>query len=123
MLTEREPNSGDMAEEPSTPPTKTFCAPLHERREATRFQHDDGTDFAVIFREPGEELLAEVHDESVTGLGILVDAELDLQLGSHINVVYAGEFMQGEVRHITMQSGGKCLVGLHCQRILPEEAE
>ena len=123
MLTEPDPNSGNMAEEPSTPTTEGFCMPLNEQRHESRFQREAGTDSAVIWKESGKEHLVEVHDESLTGLCILVGADLDFQLGNHVHVIYAGEYLQGEVRHITMQPEGKYLLGLRCQRIPPEEAE
>ena len=98
-------------------PESQSCTSLGERREATRFRRESGTDFAVLLRESEEELLVEVHDESLTGLGILADGELGLCLGAHIQIVYAGECLDGEVAHVTPRSGGKVLVGLRCQRI------
>ena len=123
MLTERQPNSGSISEEGSTCPAKRLCTSLDEQREATRFEREAGTDFAVIWQESDEAIAAEVHDESLTGLGILVDSELDLALGSRVHVVYAGEHLDGEVRHITRQPNGKNLVGLRCQPWLPESVE
>ena len=123
MLTERESDSGNVAEEPSNSRSKRFCVLTDERRQATRFPREEGTAFAVIWRKPGEEIVVEVHDESLTGLGILVDAELDLQPGGYVYVVYAGAYMQGEVMHSLTQPEGKVLVGLRCQRLLREETE
>jgi hypothetical protein len=91
--------------------------PLDERREATRFRREEGTDFAVIWREPGEELLVEVHDESLSGLGIVVDSKLGLEVGSKLHVVYAGEYMDGEVRHIQPEED-RYRIGLQCRRML-----
>ena len=120
MLTKRDPNaSGDT--EACSQPKKTFCT-QEEQRQATRFRREENTDFAAIWRESGEEILVEVHDESLTGLGIIVDDDtLDLKLGSHVQVVYAGEYLQGEVRHITMQPHGKKLIGLRCERLEPND--
>ena len=55
--------------------------PLDERRQATRFPRLPATDFAVVWQTPGEEILAEVHDESLTGLGILL---ADVSLGATV---------------------------------------
>jgi len=90
---------------------------LDERRAASRFRREEGTDFAVIWREPGEELRVEVHDESLKGLGIVVDSKLGLEVGSRLHVVYRGEYMDGEVRHIE-QKGERYRIGLRCRRML-----
>ncbi len=94
--------------------------PLDERRKASRFRREEGTGFAVIWREPDEELLVEVHDESLSGLGIVVDSRLGLEVGNKLHVVYAGEYMDGEVRHI-QQEGDRYRIGLQCRRMLRDE--
>lgn len=94
---------------------------VEERREASRFGRESGTDFAVIWRESGEELLVEVQDESLTGLGILVESSLGLEVGSRLNVVYTGEYLDGEVRHI-QQDGEQLRVGLRCRRMIRDGA-
>ena len=90
---------------------------LEERREASRFGRERGTDFAFVWRESGEELLVEVQDESLTGLGILVESKLGFEVGSRLHIVYTGEYMDGEVRHI-QQEGERYRVGLRCRRML-----
>jgi len=118
MLTEPEPGPDHEGESTPNPPAMRWVA-VDERRQATRFPREAGTDFAVIWRDQGEGLLVEVHDESLTGLGILVDAEAELQLGNHIHIVYVNEYMVGEVRHIERQPDGKYLVGLRCEKAIP----
>ena len=56
MLTERQSNSVSMAEVRSTTPTQRYCIPLDEQRKSTRFQRDEGMDFAGIWREPQRHL-------------------------------------------------------------------
>lgn len=119
VVNEQLNHSDNVAQELPSAPAKVHCALLDERREASRFERDHDCDFAVIWNYAGEEIVVEVHDESVTGLGILVDDRLDLQLGSQVRVLYAGEHLQGEVRHLTPQADGTNLVGLKCQRKMP----
>ncbi len=121
MTTERG-REGGTAAETSKCPTPTFRTP-DERRNASRFWRGDGTDFASIWVEAGEEILAEVHDESLSGLGILVDGPTEIQPGNDVHVVYAGEYLRGLVRHVTRQSDGRYLVGLECQQLPAEAAE
>ncbi len=125
---------GDDAEKQSRPlassnseptPASNWAAspfdPLDERRQATRFPREPATDFAVVWQTPGEEILAEVHDESLTGLGILLADVSTLQLGSKLDVVYTGSLMRGEVRHIERRDDGRYLVGLRCESLLPKK--
>lgn len=102
---------------------KKYCSQLDELRGSTRFEREEGTDFAVIYRETGEAILVDVHDESLTGIGILVDSDLDLRVGSHVHVIYAHEYLEGKVRHITSQPCGRYIIGLSCQRLLPRKTE
>lgn len=122
MLTDKTPLTGGARETPLAAPIVAFSPPVDEKREATRFRREEGTDFAVIWHTPGEEHLVEVHDESLTGLGLIVDPIIGLKIGTVLNVVYAGEHMDGEVRHIEEMTG-KHLVGLRCARITPRVPE
>ncbi len=112
--------------DPSATPLETDLAPqrdlarLSERRLASRFPREPGTDFAVIWQTLGDEILAEVHDESLTGLGLLLKDLGDLREGSQVDVVYTGSLMRGEVRHIEAQFDGTFLVGLSCERLFPQ---
>lgn len=122
MLTEREPSPDDEAKASIVPPAAESSAPRDERREATRFLRESGTDFAVIWCDAVDEILVEVHDESLTGLGILVDSQVDIQLGRQFKIAYAGELLRGEVRHFEPQPNGQLLVGLSCQRLPRDES-
>lgn len=122
MKKEQEPVSGRTSRQPAQSAKKTSFT-LDERRDSTRFQHDEGMEFAAIWLETGEEILAEVHDDSLGGLGILLEDSFGFQPGSDVQVVYAGEHLQGKVRHITMQSDGRHMIGLECRRALPKDAD
>ena len=104
-------------DETQSAPLREQLATLEEQRHSTRFPREADTEFAAIWRETGEEHLVAVYDESLTGLGLLVDAALELRVGSQLNVVYAGESLQGEIRHVTPHPDGRVRVGLRCRRL------
>ncbi len=87
---------------------------LDEHREATRFEQEPGTDFAVIWQVPGEESLVEVHDESLTGLGVFMTDVASYHVGTEATIVYHGSVLHGEVRHIEHFADGTWLVGWKC---------
>lgn len=124
MSSERELDPDSAGAEHLNPSSYEVYVPLvNERREASRFERNEGMDVGIIWRQNGEEYFVEVHDESVTGLGILTEDTLDLQIGSVVHVSYAGEYLEAEVRHITQQSDQKYLIGLITRPNLPEQAE
>jgi hypothetical protein len=121
MSTEREFDlSNSAAEYFNSNSRDSYIPRVGERRQASRFERDEDMDFVIIWREPGEEHLVQVHDESLTGLGILVKDTLGLQVGSVVHVIYAGENLEGEVRHITKRPDDKYLIGLKTRRIVTE---
>ncbi|MCA9198788.1 MAG: PilZ domain-containing protein [Planctomycetales bacterium] len=105
---------------PASGENRNLYLPVDEQRQATRFPYAEGTKVAAVWREPGDELLVDVHDESLGGLGIIVDSTLGLEVGSCLNVIFAGEYMDGEVRHIE-QIGDRYLVGLRCQKVIDKK--
>lgn len=99
------------------PATKTSLLDfmlLDEHRQASRFEQEPGTDFAVVWQVPGEELLVEVHDESLTGLGVIMTDMATYHLGTEATIVYHGSVLQGEVKHIEHHADGTWLVGWEC---------
>ena len=96
--------------------------PVDELRHWTRFAKERGSDFAVIWRPGSEEILAEVHDESLAGLGLYLDNVTDLDVGQEVEVVYSGEFMRGYIRHVE-PLGREYVVGVDCDRGLSPESE
>jgi hypothetical protein len=87
-----------------------------ELRQSTRFRKEPGTDFAVIWRQPGDELLAEVYDESLTGICLVMADASHYPVGAEADLVYHATAMHGEVRHVTPRANGTYLVGLACER-------
>ncbi len=92
---------------------------IEDLRQSTRFRKEPGTDYAVIWRQPGEELLAEVYDESLTGICLVLADASHYPVGAEADLVYHTTTMRGEVRHVTPQDNGTFLVGLSCERWPP----
>ena len=97
----------------SAPPAS---APIEEKRQATRFVKEPDTEFAVIRVERGNEILAEVRDESLFGLGLLVAELGGLEIGQEVTVVYRRETLDAIVRHATPRPNGTFHVGFECRR-------
>jgi hypothetical protein len=90
-------------------------SPLAERRESSRFAKEPGTDFAVLWRTPGEEALVEVHDESLGGICVVMADAHGYPLGTEATLVYHNDVLQGRVRHIDRRADGMFLVGFECR--------
>lgn len=91
--------------------------PVDELRSSTRFIKERGTDQAAIWNEQFNELVVEVHDDSLGGLGIYVKDAVCF-VGQQLEVVYAGEFFRARVCHVEPQDNGEYIVGLDCDRIV-----
>lgn len=103
--------------EPSPIRQRSLCDfGLDDLRQSTRFRKEPGTDFAVIWRQPGEELLAEVFDESLTGICLVLADPGRFPVGTSAELVYHATPLHGTVRHVTPQADGTFLVGLSCER-------
>ena len=100
---------------PPTKPSVLDCM-LDDHREATRFVQEPGTDFAVVWQLSGSELLVEVHDESLTGLGIVMTDVGTFHIGSEATIVYQGHVLHCEVKHLEEQFDGTWLVGWECRQ-------
>ena len=81
-----------------------------ELRRATRFVEERGADAAVILTPDGE-LLVDVHDESLGGLGLyLADSEYFV-VGREVDIIYAGAMFRARVRHVEPQEDGGYIAG------------
>ena len=60
---------------------------LQDLRQSTRFRKEPGTDFVVIWRQAGEELLAEVYDESLTGICLVMSDASQYPVGAEADLV------------------------------------
>jgi len=94
---------------------KEVCHVAEERREATRFGKDPDGSHALLLCSEAEPRLAEVHDESLTGLGLLVEDAAGLEIRGARGVVYLSQVLEGTVRHIERIDDRRYLIGLSCE--------
>lgn len=88
-----------------------------ERRSATRFTKDAGSDFAMLWRLGGWQRRVEVHSESLGGISLLVADAGGLPVGLEVRIEHAGETLRAVVRHVQRQPDGRYIVGLQCRRL------
>ncbi len=89
---------------------------VQELRKATRFVKEPDTEFAVIQVERGVEILAEVRDESLFGLGLVVADVGPLEIGQEVTIVYRREVLDAIVRNASSRPNGTFHVGFECRR-------
>jgi hypothetical protein len=94
----------------------TFAVSFEEQRQATRFRKEPDTEFAVIRLLVGVELLAEVYDESLSGLGLIVADASSVSVGTTATIVYQGDALCATVRHVNPRPDGTFFVGCQCWR-------
>lgn len=85
---------------------------LDERRQSMRFPREPGTDFAAVLHPAACEGRVEIFNESLGGLGLLVDKPTAFEVGLSVELVYAGSYISARVCHVTPHSDGRLLVGL-----------
>jgi len=90
--------------------------PVEEMRKATRFVKEPDTEFAVIRAEQGVEILAEVRDESLFGLGLIVAELATLEIGHQVTIAYHKEVLDATLRNVTPRPNGTFWVGFECRR-------
>lgn len=93
---------------------------VDELRQSQRFPKEPGSTFAVIWRSGGEDLLVEVRDDSLGGLGLLVDDRWRIAVGDEVAIVYAGRCVHAVARHVEPHDDGRSLVGFECDRPLAD---
>lgn len=86
-----------------------------ERRQGSRFGRLPSDDFAAVWKEHEQPLLAEVHDESLQGISLILDSDSDIGLGTQVYIVYAGMCHLAQARHLETRSDGRILVGFKCE--------
>jgi hypothetical protein len=91
------------------------CAPGEERRTSTRFLKEPDSCFALIRHPRGAEITVEVHDESLGGLGLLLDDITDFDVGQVVEIDYLDCQLYGTVCHARPHPDGRYLVGFECR--------
>ena len=89
--------------------------PLEERRDATRFERLPEDDFAAIWMGSEEPQLAEVHDESLHGISLILDTAWNIGIGCQVHIVYAGICHLAQVRHVEPLTDNRVIVGFYCE--------
>ena len=89
-----------------------------ERRSASRFAKDGGSDFAVLYTSADEPQLVEVHDESLGGLCLFIEPQISLAINQEVDIIYAHSILRGVVRSIRDTSSSRRLVGFQCEPII-----
>ena len=88
---------------------------VDERRRSARFPKEPDTDLAVVWQQPGREMLVYVHDESLHGICLVMTEISTLMVGATAVIVYHSDVLDGTVRRIASQSDGSFLVGFECR--------
>jgi len=90
---------------------------LDDLRQSQRFPKEPDAAFAVIWRTVGEEILVEIYDDSLGGLGVVADDRLRFAVGDEATIVYAGCCWHAVACHVEPRDDGRSLVGFACDRL------
>jgi hypothetical protein len=85
-----------------------------ERRGWTRFSREPGMDYAWIVAPESLVGPVEVLDESLRGLGLVINDARSYHVGLALEIAYAGSIYRAQVRHITLRDDGRFAIGLLC---------
>ena len=96
--------------------SQRIYTPASEARQWSRFGKPADMEFALILQPDREDILAEVHNESINGIGVLLDRATTLQLCRELDIVYLGELLRAQVCHYERRADGRYLVGFQCER-------
>lgn len=72
-------------------------------------------DTALLWLDNNEPVAVDVHDESLGGLGLYLDDIEGICTATEINIIYAGEALRAEIKHIERQPDGSFVVGFECE--------
>ena len=90
-----------------------------ERRHASRFGRLPDDDFAAIWVGNEEPELAEVHDESLGGISLILSTDCGIGIGSQAHIVYAGVCHLAQAVHVESFNEQQVLIGFQCEA-MPE---
>ena len=89
---------------------------LDELRQASRFVTDPGGCYAAVWQHAGDEILAEVHDESLGGIALILEDVTTFQVGAEAEISFQHSLTRATVRHFERRDDGTYLVGFECER-------
>lgn len=94
-----------------------FCdTSVDDLRSWTRYAKERGTDVALVLHPQCEAQLADVHDESPTGIGLYLEDIERFDVDQDVEIIYDNEFFRARVCHVEAQHDGGYLVGFDCNR-------
>ena len=89
---------------------------VDELRHWTRFAKERGTDVALVFHPHLEQILADVHDESLSRIGLYLDDIWSFDIGQEVEIIYDNDFFRASVSHVGPHREGGYIVGFSCER-------
>jgi len=95
--------------------TPQHYATLDEQRTSTRFGQDPDSAYAVIRHPEQEAIKAQVHEESLGGIGLILEDRCDFGVGQEVEIAYLDSLLRAVVRHIEPYDDGRLLVGFECE--------
>ena len=96
---------------------ESHCIATDEQRRESRVLIDPGTDYAVVWQQPGDELLYAVHDESLHGLCLVTASAAKFPVGATATIIFHHDCLDAVVRHVDAQADGSYLVGFECRPV------
>ena len=90
-------------------------AALDEQRTATRFGKEPDSAYAVVHHPEMEAFIAQVHEESLGGIGLILEDPRRFGVGQNVEIAYLDCLLRAVVRHIEpWEEEGTYLVGFQC---------
>jgi hypothetical protein len=89
---------------------------VDELRQASRFITEPGACYAAVWQNGGDEILAEVHDESLGGIALILNDVSPFQVGQQAKIAFQHSVMHAIVRHVEPQEDGTYVVGFECDQ-------
>lgn len=93
-------------------------SPTDELRSSSRFTKDPASDYASIWYPEEAATAAEVHNESLGGIALVVGDVSHLAIGGEVGIAHVGLLMRAIVRHIQPRPDGRYVVGFECELLL-----
>jgi len=72
----------------------------------------------MVFHPVLENLSAEVHDESLGGMGLVLEDATHFCVGQEVEIAYLDSRFKAEVRHVRPHDEGRFLVGFKCESVV-----
>lgn len=88
---------------------------VDEQRKSTRFAKEPESAYAVVFHPDSQELPAEVYDESLGGISLVLDDVARFAIGQVVKIAYLDGLFKARVRHVEPHDDGRFIVGFECE--------